>query len=148
MSTTSFIASASAVLAGTMVALEANSMGVRKAEENTKREGAKDTIRDYTGTMKLNYPSVMHNETKKEIFRLKTPLFIKDVIHGTAGYFKGFFRGIMNNLLTTALAIGTIALPKEMKRTKAAGAIALGASVIWNFLKNGTNLFEKKNDII
>lgn len=142
------IANTSAILASTAIALEANKMGVSKAIENSKNEGAKDTTRDLIGASKLNYPSPLYNEVKKGIFKFKNPNPVSDVYHGVCGYFKGFGNGLVHNIPTIGFAALTLCARGKGKASNAfrtIGVIGLGASVIWNFIKNGTNLFEKKD---
>lgn len=137
------VANTSAILATAALALESNQMGVRKAVENSKNQGAKDSIRDVIGTSKLNYSSPLYNESKQEIFKLKTPNMFKDIYHGIAGYIKGFANGIAHNWTTAGFAALTLISKKP--KMKAFGAIGLGVSVAWNFIKNGTSIFEKRS---
>ncbi len=150
----------SAIIAAATVAYEAHTMGTRKSAENVKLGGAKDTIRDTIGTSKLNYPSPIYNETKKGIFKIKTPNPFKDIIHGTGGYLDGFMEGLTRNIPTLGFAALTLAAKTKMKDVvvngvtkqkvnhaslKTVGVVGLGLSVLWNFLKYGTSIFERKD---
>lgn len=144
------LANTSALLAAGAVALEANKMGTRKAAENVKTGGAKDSVRDVIGASKLNYPSPMYNEVKKGIFNFKTPNTPMNVAHGVSGYVKGFVNGVSHHLATVGFAALTLIAKgapdkKVSSAFKTIGVIGMGASVVWNFIKNGTNVFEKKN---
>lgn len=158
----------SAIIALGTVAYEAHKMGARKSSQNMKLGGAKDTIRDTIGASKLNYPSPLYGEVKKGIFGMKTPNPAKDAVHGASGYFNGFMSGVGYNIPTIGFAALTLACKTKMKDVpvtkivkgvsttvmkqkinlaslKTVGVIGLGLSVVWNFLKHGTNLLEQRN---
>jgi len=150
------------------VAYEAHKMGARKSSENVKLGGAKDTIRDTIGTSKLNYPSPVYNEVKKGIFNLKTPNPAMDAVHGTSGYFNGFMNGLGHNIPTVGFAALTLACKTKMKTVpvekmvkgvlttvnkqkvnlaslKTIGVAGLGLSIVWNYLKHGTSILERRD---
>ena len=159
---------ASAAIALGTVAYEAHKMGTRKSSANIKLGGAKDTIRDTIGASKLNYPSPVYNEVKKGIFNLKTPNPAMDAVHGTTGYFNGFMGGAARHIPTLGFAALTLACKTKMKDVqvekmvkgvktmvtkqkvnlaslKTVGAVGLGLSVLWGFLKHGTNILERRD---
>ena len=155
-----FLTNASAIIAGATVAYESHRMGTRKSAETVKLQGAKDTVRDTIGTSKLNYPSPVHNEIKKKIFNFKTPNSLKNLTHGITGYFDGFVNGVAHNIPTIGFAALTLACKTKLKDVivngvtkqkvnhaslKTLGIVGLGVSIAWDFLKNGTSVFEQRN---
>ena len=155
-----YLMNASAIIALGTVAYEAHNMGARKSSQNIKLGGAKDTIRDTIGASKLNYPSPLYNEVKKGIFNIKTPNPAKDAINGTTGYFNGFMSGVSHNIPTIGFAALTLACKTKMKDVivngvtkqkinpaslKTIGVIGLGLSIVWNFLKYGTTMLDRKD---
>ncbi len=151
------VTNASALIAATTVAYEAHKMGGRKSIEQAKLGGAKDTIKETIGISKLNYPSPLYNETKKGIFKGTMMNPFMDVFHSASGYIQGFSNGIVQNIATIGFAALTLASKSEIVKKvggsdvikksplKMIGAIGMGASILWNFLQNGTTLFEKKD---
>ena len=68
---------------------------------------------------------------------------IDEIFASAKGYFKGVIQGIERYLPKFALAILAI-IPKDKgKKLSYISTIALAGVEIWDFLKNGTGLFEK-----
>lgn len=140
-------ANTSAILATAAIALEANTMGMKKSVKNAKLEGAKDTIQDTIGLSKMNYPSPMYNETKKGIFKFKTPNPVMDAVHTVSGYIKGFLNGVSHHLPTlgfAALTLATRGTNKAAKVIRSIGVIGVGITAAIDFIRNGTSIFENK----
>jgi len=155
-----YLINTAAIIALGTVAYEAHKMGARKSSENVKLGGAKDTVRDTIGASKLNYPSPVYNEVKKGIFNLKTPNPARDAVHGVSGYFNGFMSGATHHIPTLGFAALTLASKTKMKNVvkngvtkqkinlasmKVVGIVGLGLSILWNFLKHGSTIFERKD---
>lgn len=116
---------------------------IAKREANIKRESnyADDFIAQNIGASKLNYPGAKHNDIKQWIMDFQYPLQLSEVWNTVSGYTVGAIKGICYNFATLGFSALTFFAKKDgMKKF---GAIGLGLSVAWDFIKNSTNLFEK-----
>jgi hypothetical protein len=78
-----------------------------------------------------------------ETFKYKLGYGPKDLLHKGTGYLYGLGVGLAHNWNTLGCAALTFLAKK--RPLKVAGAIGVGLSVAWNFIKNGTNLLEHKD---
>lgn len=128
-------------LATTSVLYEAHQIGKNYANANLIKGAGNDLVSDVMGYQRLNYPSEKYNKVKTETFKFKMGLGYKDIFHKGSGYLQGVGVGLAHNWNTLGCALVTF-LAKR-KPLKIAGAIGVGLSIAWNFIKNGTNLLEK-----
>ncbi len=136
------VATKAAALMATGVSLyEINSLGVRQA--NIKRESnyADDFIAQNIGSSKLNYPSEKHNAVKKWIRDFQYLPQPSEAWNTVSGYVQGAAQGIFYNALNLGFSALTFFAKKD--GLKKAGVVGLGLSMAWDFIANGTNLFEK-----
>jgi len=141
-----FIANAASVLALTSNAIDAGKNGLKNGSTSARNAVAIKDIRDYTGDSVLNKPSEKHN-AMKEIVRSGdfTTGFYKA---GSAitGFFKGVWDNMKGNWASTGFAALTLASGKN-KNLKSIGVVGMTISLVYDFIKNGTNLFVRKDTI-
>ena len=138
------IASKSSALLATGASLyDIHKLGVREANIKREKNYADDFIAEQIGSSKLNYPSEKHNAMKKWLMNFKYPLQISEVWNTVSGYVTGAVKGIGYNLPT--LGFSALAFFAKKDCTRKLGIIGLGLSVAWDFIKNSTNIFEKKD---
>lgn len=132
---------AAAIMATSVSLYDINSLGVREA--NIKRESnyADDFIAGEIGSSKLNYPSGKHAAFKNWSKNFKFPYQLTELWDTVSGYVIGAAKGAWYNAATLGFSALTFFAKKDgMKKF---GAIGLGLSVAWDFIKNGTNLTER-----
>lgn len=140
-----FIANTASIMSIASSAIEAGELGARNASQAARTAVAIKDIKDYTGDSMLNKSSEKHN-AMKEIVR-NGDFFTGFYKAGGAisGFFKGLWDGMKGNFLSTGFAAMTLAF--KNKTVKTVGLIGMAGSMLYDFVKNGTNLFTKK-DII
>ena len=97
------------------------------------------------GNQKADY--ISYKDAQRKNWSTQHLLFsgTKETIASIKGYFKGAFRGIIRYLPKFILAAGAI-IPKDKGSIISyASTAALGAVELWDFLKNGTGLFERRD---
>ena len=138
------IASKTAATLATGASLyDIHKLGVREANIKREKNYADDFIADQIGSSKLNYPSEKHNAMKKWLMNFKYPLQVSEIWNTATGYLKGVAKGIGYNIAT--LGFSALAFFAKKDGTRKAGIIGLGLSVAWDFIKNSTNIFERKD---
>lgn len=139
----SVLTNLAAGLATASVVYDAHKIGKNYSNANLIRGGGDDLVADLMGAQRLNYPSEKYNKIKQETFKYKLGYGVKDVFHKGSGYLQGVGIGLAHNWNTLGCALITFLAKK--KPLKVAGAIGVGLSVAWNFIKNGTNFLEHKD---
>lgn len=138
----SIVTKSAGALALASVALESNTIAMRKADAMSKEISSQEMLANAIGDGKLNYESPKHNSVKT----FMSDYFPDDwyaLIGSVQGYFKGALTGIMNNILTVGFSV--LALVAKHKPVKILSLIGLASSIVTNFLANSTNLFEITN---
>ena len=140
-----FIANTASIMSIASSAIEAGELGARNASQAARTAVAIKDIKDYTGDSMLNKSSEKHN-AMKEIVR-NGDFFTGFYKAGGAisGFFKGFWEGMKGNFLSTVFAAMTLAF--KNRTVKTIGLIVMAGSMLYDFVKIGTNLFTTK-DII
>ena len=123
---------------------ESNKIGVSKASEKSQVWEADKAIKLSIGAGKLNYESDKYSKIKENTYE-HYPYKIGKAFHGAGGYFEGFSDGIINNALTVGFSV--LALLSKHKPIKITSLAGLLGSMGFYFVKNGTNLFEKNNQL-
>lgn len=140
------IANTAAALSLASTVIETGSKGFKRASKGAQTAVAINDIKNYTGDSLLNTSSEKHNSMKAAVRKFDN---VGTTFHKAKGAVGGFFDGctdaLKNNLSTVGSSILTLASKK--KPIKMAGMVGLGISLAWDFLKNGTNLFTKKDYI-
>lgn len=140
-----FIANTAAVLSLTSSAFEAGEAGMRNASQNAKAAVAINDIKNYTGDSLLNKSSEKHNEMKKIVRSGDLTTWFHKSSGAVSGFIKGAAQGLRGNLPSVGFSALTIAA--KNKTLKTIGVVGVGITTAWDFLKNGTNLFTKRNTI-
>ena len=123
---------------------ESNKIGVAKASEKSQVWEADKAISLGIGAGKLNYESEKYSKIKEDTYKYY-PYGIGKAFHGLKGYFEGFYEGTVNNVLTIGFSV--LALLSKHKPVKIASLVGLLGSIGYYFVKNGTNLFEKTDQL-
>ena len=140
-----FLTNTASVLAITSNAVEAGKMGLKNASQSARSASAIKDIKDYTGDSVLNKASEKH-DAMKEIARsidVKRPF--NKTGGAVSGFCKGFWEGMKGNWLSTGFAAMTLASKNKIPKT--IGTAGMTISLIYDFIKNGTSLFTRKNII-
>ncbi len=140
-----FVANTAALLSLASSAIDAGQKGKSKASKNARCEVAIKDIKTYEGDSTLNYSSQKHNEMKKMVSN-------SDFLTGfykAKGAISGFFGGATESAAKNLPSIGFAAftLGTKNKTLKTIGLTGTLLSMVIDFIKNGTNLFAKKNVI-
>ncbi len=140
-----FIANAASIMSITSSAIEAGELAARNASQTARTAVAIKDINDYTGDSMLNKSSEKHNAMKQ--FVRNGDFFTGFYRAGGAitGFCKGLYDGMKGNWLSVGFSALTLASKK--KAPKMVGLIGMTCSMAYDFIKNGTNLFTKKNII-
>lgn len=140
-----FIANTAAFLSITSSAIEAGKKGLNDASKCAQTAVAIGDVKDITNDSYLNKPSEKHNAMKEFVRK-------HDLLSGTRraqgamyGFVTGIAKGIKGNLLS--IGFSTMTLASKNKKVKTAGVIGTGISLVWDFIKNGTNLLIKRDVI-
>ena len=152
-----FVANSVAILSLASSAIEAGKKGFKKADSCAKTSVAVKDIQDYTGDSLLNKPSEKYNAMKEIVRNNDVSSGWQAIKGGVLGFVKGAFNVVKDNIVSVGFAILTLAangknpdtgkITKLSKGIKTVGVIGCGASMAWDFIKNGTNLFTKKDVI-
>ena len=140
-----FIANTAAILAIGSNAIEAGELGTRRASKSADTAVAVNDIKNYTGDTVLNKSSEKHNAMKQMVRKADTLTGFHKIKGGTLGFVSGIVEGMKGNWLSTGFA--ALTLISKNKTVKTVGLIGTGASMLWDFIKNGTNLFARKNTL-
>lgn len=140
-----FIANAASILSVTSSAIEAGELGVRTAKQSARTAVAVKDIKDYTGDSMLNKSSEKHNAMKEIVRNGDFFTGIYKAGGAISGFGKGLWDGMKGNWLSTGFAAMTLACRNRTAKT--IGLIGMTGSMLYDFIKNGTNLFTRK-DII
>lgn len=127
------------------VAIDAGQRGFKNGSKSAQNAVAIKDIKDYTGDSVLNKPSEKHNSMKAMV--RESDFFTG--FYKAGGAVSGFIKGAGESLKGTLPMLGfsALTLASKNKTAKTVGLVGMGVSHVWDFLKNGTNLFTKK-DII
>ena len=140
-----FIANTASIMSIASSVIEAGELGVRNAKQSARTAVAIKDIKDYTGDSMLNKSSEKHNAMKELIRSGDFFSGAYKVGGAVTGFCKGFWNGMKGNWLSAGFAAITLAF--KSRTIKAVGLIGMAGSMGYDFIKNGTNLFTKK-DII
>lgn len=138
-----FIANTAAILAIGSNAIEAGEVGARRASKGAQTAVAVKDIKDYTGDSLLNKSSEKHNAMKEMVRKSDFLTGFHKIGGGITGFASGIVEGMKGNWLSTGFAALTLAIRNRTAKT--IGVVGTGVSMLWDFLKNGTNLFTKRN---
>ncbi len=138
-----FIANTAAILAIGSNVIEAGEVGARRASKGAQTAVAVKDIKDYTGDSLLNKSSEKHNAMKKMVRKSDFLTGFHKIGGGITGFASGIVEGMKGNWLSTGFAALTLAT--RNRTVKTIGIVGTGVSMLWDFLKNGTNLFTKRN---
>lgn len=142
-------ATAAAAMAGSACLYDVHKQGVRSATLTREKNYADDFIAQEIGSSKLNYPSAKHAAIKNWMLNFKFPHKFSEIVNTVGGYFKGAVKGIANNFAPLACSALTIFLGANKKiaskhpNLQKYALFATGITTAWDFIKNGTNLFER-----
>lgn len=125
------------------IVLEGHQMGKIASRKTSGEASADKFIKDEIGASKSNTESPKHAATKDFIAKCD----ILDNLYTTgskiSGYAKGFLSCCWNNIFT--VAFGMLGITAKSKVTRSIALIGLGASMLYDFIVNGTNIFERKD---
>lgn len=138
-----FIANTAAILAIGSNVIEAGEVGARRASKGAQTAVAVKDIKDYTGDSLLNKSSEKHNAMKEMVRKSDFLTGFHKIGGGITGFASGIVEGMKGNWLSTGFAALTLAT--RNRTVKTIGIVGTGVSMLWDFLKNGTNLFTKRN---
>jgi len=112
-------------------------------EEKNKTMGDNVVSRSI-GTQKADYVSFKDAKRKNWCNDRKLFFTLKEDFSAVKGYLKGALDGIVRYLPKIALSLGAI-IPKKHKYVSYISTIALAGAEIWDFLRYGTGIFERKD---
>ncbi len=145
-----FVANAASVLSIASSAIEAGECGLRNAKKSASRAVAIKDIKDYTGDSVLNKSSVKHNTMKEIVRRGDFFTNIHEAGGAISGFCKGVWEGMKGNWLSTGFAAMTLAAKGKTNTSRAVKTVGMAGmtlSMLYDFIKNGTNIFTKKDTI-
>lgn len=125
------------------IVIEAHSMGKTASRKTAGQVSADKYVQDSIAASKMNTTSVKHNASKKFLEHSDMVDRIYTTGGKIGGYIKGFASCLWNNIFT--VAFGTIALAAKSKTANAIALAGMGISMLYDFIVNGTNLFERKD---
>jgi|GEM_PF-1454454 len=128
-------------LGAAIVLLDANAMGIRKADEQSKVGIANQALNQHIGMSKMDYPSPLYNELRENA-KASFPHTFTSTVYGIGGYFKGLYQGVSNKL--PLLATSAVAVFAKNKTIQKIGMAGVGLTALWGYIKNTTTLFEHK----
>lgn len=140
-----FVANAAAALSLVSTGIEAGENGARKASASMRNAVAIKDIKDLTGDSLLNKPSEKHNAMKNAVRELDLFTGFYKAGGAIAGFTKGAVQALKGNI--PAVGFSALTLAARNRAVKTIGVAGVLATTAWDFLKNGTNLFTKKNMI-
>ena len=142
-----FLANTAAILSLTSTGIEAGKKGVKDAKYSAQTKVAISDIRNVTGDSMLNTESEKHKAMKESMRNLDLWTKTRKVIGATTGFVSGASKIIKNNIPQIGFSALTLAAGNKHTKLKTIGVIGIGISTLYDFLKNGTNLFTKKDMI-
>ncbi|MCD8025185.1 MAG: hypothetical protein LUE64_06585 [Candidatus Gastranaerophilales bacterium] len=139
------VANTAAIASIISIGLEAGQMGARTASKSAKTAGAVKDIRDYTADSKLNKSSEKYNAMKEFTREHDFTYGLYKAGGAVTGFAKGVSKGLKGNIPT--LGFSALTLLSKNKTIKTASIVGMGVSLAWDFIRNGTSLFRKKDQI-
>ena len=140
-----FLTNTASVLAITSNAVEAGKKGLNNASQAARSAAAIKDIKDYTGDSVLNKASAKHNTMKEIVRSIDVTRPFNKAGGAVSGFCKGFWEGMKGNWLSTGFAAMTLVSKNKIPKT--IGTAGMTISLVYDFIKNGTSLFARK-DII
>ncbi len=126
------------------VVFEAGKIAKGDAIEQAKIAESKAGIRTIIGNSKMDNDSYIYNSMKNDGYD-RYPYGLTKAWHGTKGFIHGFFRSLKNNFLIGTCAVLALLTKADHKKAQIASLAALGVSVLYGIIKNGTSLFERRD---
>lgn len=139
------IANTAAVLSLASSIIDAGKKAMKDASNCAQTAVAIKDIKDISGDSLLNAPSEKYNTMKSFVRNADLTTGSYKVAGAVYGFVTGFAKITKNNLASISFSILTLASKNKVMKT--IGVAGTGLSMAWDFIKNGTNLFTKKNSI-
>lgn len=136
-------ANAAAIFSLVSVGVDASKTALKQASHSSKTEVAINDIKNYSGDSILSKPSEKYNSMKKMVRELDITTGFHKAKGAISGFASGFAKGMKDTLPIVGFSFLTLA--SKNKTVKTVGVAGMGISTVWDFLKNGTNLFSKRN---
>ena len=108
------------LLTAGLVVYDAHKNGLLMGTTNAKQKVANMMTDNYVQTLSTSKLSTVEGNAKKTWFRFVMDNKIKEPFDATVGYIKGVLNSVINDVVPTALAIGTFAFGSK-KITDSAG---------------------------
>ncbi len=141
-----FVANAAAIASLVGITAEAGGRGARVASQSGDRALAIKDIRDLTGDSYLNSPSEKHNTMKRWVRESDMLSGFYKAGGAISGFFRGAFETVKGNLPT--IGFSALTLATRNRTVKTIGLVGAAASMLVDFVLNGTNLFSKNKNLI
>lgn len=125
------------------IVLEGHQLGKIASRKTSGEVSADKFIKDEIGASKSNTGSPRHAATKDFIANCDILDNLYTVGAKIGGYAKGFLSCCWNNIFT--VAFGMLGISAKSRAGKTIALIGLGTSMLYDFIVNGTNIFERKD---
>ena len=123
-----------------LVVYDAHKNGLIRGTMCAKKNIANTVTDNYVQSLSTSNLSTVEGNAKKSWFRFVLDNNIKEPFDATAGYIKGVLNSVVNDVIPTALAIGTFAFGST-KTTDSAGRTIKKASKIGKICGLGLALY-------
>ena len=144
MKALSIIPKALGMLTAGLVVYDGHKNAVRTSHAQAKSSVADDMVDNYVNTLSVSKPSTVEVNAKKSWFKFCMDSTIVEKFNAVCGYVSGFVSSVVDDVIPTALAIGSFipgkkvvdAAGKTTRKTPVAGLVCAAGLLLYglNFM--------------